>query len=391
MKMFSLGLAAAAFVLAACGPADGYGRGGYVREGSVSAAGPRGSANVSAASGAAAGPYGGVRAGEASSASYTSPRGTTVQSGQASGYRDGPYGARAGSVDATRVTTPNGRTYTDVDRAGVAAGPGGVRYGESGRSTYSGPYGAGGSAYRGGVAVGPGGVAVGGGAVHSTAYYSPTAMRTTGVAVRGYSYSAFTPTWYGAHANVWVASRWVGGVNVWVRPAWPAVATFVGLAAAATPIVYDYGSTTVINNNTVYQNGDPVASAPEYAAQAMTIADAGRQAKPPETDDWQPLGVFGMIQGDETVAQRIFQLAVNKAGILRGNYYDAVADNNLPVYGSVDPKSQRAAWTIGDKKDIVFEAGLTNLTQNETTVLIHYGKDRTSEQMLVRLDPPKQK
>jgi hypothetical protein len=96
-----------------------------------------------------------------------------------------------------------------------------------------------------------------------------------------------------------------------------------------------------------------------------------------------------MIQGDEQVAQRIFQLAVNKAGVVRGNYYDAVADNTLPVYGSVDPKSQRVAWSIGDKKDIVIETGLNNLTQEQTTALVHYGKERTQQMVLVRLEEPK--
>jgi hypothetical protein len=68
---------------------------------------------------------------------------------------------------------------------------------------------------------------------------------------------------------------------------------------------------------------------------------------------------------------------------------DDVADNTMPVYGSVDPKSQRAAWSIGEKKEIVFEAGLNNLTQNETTLLVHYGKVRTQQMMLVRLGEPK--
>ena len=47
-----------------------------------------------------------------------------------------------------------------------------------------------------------------------------------------------------------------------------------------------------------------------------------------------------------------------------------VADNNLPVYGSVDPQSQRAAWSIGKRKDVVFETGLNNLTQEQTSLLV---------------------
>lgn len=74
--------------------------------------------------------------------------------------------------------------------------------------------------------------------------------------------------------------------------------------------------------------------------------------------------------------------------MIRGNYYDVVADNTLPVYGSVQKKAQRVAWTIGDKKDIVFETGLNNLTKDESTVLIHHGKDSTQEMILARLPEP---
>jgi hypothetical protein len=235
----------------------------------------------------------------------------------------------------------------------------------------------------GGVGIGPvGGIAVG----HSTAYVSRAALGTRGAVVRGaYRYPYFTPTWYSTHPVAWAATRWAA--PLWVAPAWGTVSSFVGVTAP--PVVYDYGSTTVIQDGTVYTNGEPAGSAADYAAQATAIADTGRQAQPADSDEWQPLGVFGMIQGDEEVAQRIFQLGVNKGGVIRGNYYDAVADNTLPVYGSVDKKTQRVAWSIGDKKDIVFEAGLNNMTQNESTVLVHYGKDRTQQMMLVRLEEPK--
>jgi hypothetical protein len=151
---------------------------------------------------------------------------------------------------------------------------------------------------------------------------------------------------------------------------------------------YDYGGTAVFQDDTMYLNGDPFASGGDYAGQALALDAAGRAAMPGASDEWEPLGVFGLIQGNETIAQRIFQLAVNKAGVVRGNYYDAMADNNLPVFGEVDPKSQRVVWSIGDKKDIVYEAGLNNLLQNETTVLIHFGKVRTQQMILVRLPPP---
>jgi hypothetical protein len=48
---------------------------------------------------------------------------------------------------------------------------------------------------------------------------------------------------------------------------------------------------------------------------------------------------------------------------VRGNYYNALSDTTLAVYGSVDKKTQRAAWTVGDRKEPAYEAGFANLTQ----------------------------
>ena len=65
-----------------------------------------------------------------------------------------------------------------------------------------------------------------------------------------------------------------------------------------------------------------------------------------------------------------------------------LSDTTLPVYGSVDKKTQRAAWTVGDRKDTTYEAGLANLTKSETTMLVHFGKDRTQQWTLVRVEQP---
>ncbi|HEX4606801.1 MAG TPA: hypothetical protein VH092_01225 [Urbifossiella sp.] len=396
MRLAAHGLLAALVVLAAGGAADGFGRGGFVRGGAV--AGPGGAAFGGARGGVAAGPFGAAAGGARAGTYVGPPRGTTVQAGRAGGVATGPFGGvHAGGAEGVRVTTPGGRSFTDVNRAGAAVGPlGGVRVGEAGRTTVAGPFGEAGTAYRGGVGVGPyGGVAASGvrvggavapyGAVrvgHWTNYVSPNTIRATAAVVRGgYNYAVFTPNWYRAHAAAWVAPRWVA--PVWAAPAWPAVSTFVGISAP--PVVYDYGSTVVIQDDAVYVGGEPAGSAADYAAQAAALAEVGRTANAADAQDWQPLGVFGMVQGEEKVAQRVFQLGINKAGVVRGNYYDAVADNSLPVYGFVDTKTQRVAWSIGEKKDIVFEAGLTNLTQPEATLLVHYGKDRTDQAVLVRL------
>jgi hypothetical protein len=390
MRLVAHGLLSALVVLAACGAADGFGRGGFARGGAV--AGPRGVAYGGARGGAVAGPFG-AAAGGARGGTYVGPRGTTVQAGRAGGVATGPFGGvHAGGASGVHVTTPGGRTYTDVNRARAGVGPlGGAYAGRAGAAAVGGPFGGVAGGYRGGVAVGPYGGAAGGyraGAIgHTTTYLSPNTLRASAAVVRGgFVAPYFTPNWYRVHTAAWVAPRWVGP-GIWVPPAWPAVASFVGIAAP--PVAYDYGSSVVINDNSVYVNGEPAGSAEDYAAQAAALADTGRAAQPPASDEWQPLGVFGLVNGEEKTAQRIFQLAVNKGAVVRGNYYDAVADNTMPVYGSVDAKTQRAAWSVGEKKDIVFETGLNNLTQNEATVLVHYGKERTQQMMLVRLEEPK--
>ena len=95
-----------------------------------------------------------------------------------------------------------------------------------------------------------------------------------------------------------------------------------------------------------------------------------------------------MVGEGETKATNIFQLAVNKDGVIRGEYYNALTDTTETVYGSVDKKTQRAAWTVVDRKFPVYEAGIANLTKDETTMLVHFAKDKTQQFSLVRIQPP---
>jgi hypothetical protein len=395
--------------------------------------GPYGGAGASARSrGTVVGPGGGSRSVGGGSGSYTTARGGTVNYGGAGRTATGPGGATAGrGVGGAQVTTAGGRTATKVGSVGGVQGPGG--YGAAAGRSVGGVSGPGGSAVgasRGGVAVGPGGavaggarvgtatgaggrtvtgaargsaavnpyggyaaasrgVAVSGTAGHYTAYRSGTIMHTQGAYYRnGFAgYNHFNAGWYAAHPVAWRAAAWTAAAY-WARAPYATYATFCGYPAE--PVVYDYGSTVVYEDNSVYYNAEPVATAEEYATQANDIAVAGQAAKPDEKEEWQSLGVFAIIQGDEKEANNVFQIAINKDGVVRGNYYSALTDTATPIYGSVDKKTQRAAWIIGDKKDTVYETGFGNLSQPETSMLVHFGKERTQQWMLVRLEPPKE-
>jgi hypothetical protein len=213
-----------------------------------------------------------------------------------------------------------------------------------------------------------------------------TLTTQAGYVRRGWAHTTcFTAGWYRSYPAAWRTTRWVGArVGVWAVPTYAAVSVYCALPPA--PIYYDYGTTVVFRDDSVYVDGESTVSVEKYAEQAVSLAESGREAEPKEADEWQPLGVFAIVQGDEKSSNQVFQLAVNKAGLIRGNYYDSLGDTVLPVTGKVDKKTQRAAWTIGKRKDTVYEAGIANLTTKETTMLVHFGKERTEQWALVRVE-----
>jgi uncharacterized protein (TIGR03000 family) len=196
-------------------------------------------------------------------------------------------------------------------------------------------------------------------------------------------YDCFTPAWCVAHPLAWSAAGW-GVATAWNAAAWGSLAAFCGVSSP--PENYDYGNTVVYQGNNVYVNGDDAGTTQQYAEQAMNLAKEGQQAQPPPQDKWQSLGVFALVQGDDKTSNMIFQLAVNQGGIIRGNYYDAIMGTTTAVNGEVDKKTQRACWTIGDKKEPVFDCGFYNLTKDQTPVLAHFGKDKTEQWLLVRMN-----
>jgi hypothetical protein len=244
------------------------------------------------------------------------------------------------------------------------------------------------------VAAGAGGVAAGGSravagrGAYGTYYASRGTLATTGGAVRsnfGY-YRSFTPGWYARYPGAWFAAGWTAA-RIWGAPAWSSVATYGGYPAE--PAYYDYGESVVYSGDTVTINGETEIPAAQYEEQAVAIADAGKATKEePKADDFEPLGVFAMVQEGDEKSTNIFQLAINKDGLIRGNYYNALTDTTEPVFGSVDKKTQRAAWTVGDRKTPIYEVGIANLTKDETTMLVHFSKDNRQQFMLIRMQQP---
>jgi hypothetical protein len=389
------------------------------------------------------GPGGGAWQSGSKSGSYTTKGGTNIDYKGAGAGVSGPLGGAAGKgVGGVQVTTPGGQTGTKVGKAGGVVGPGGSAIGgKSGIGSTTGPYGSGVSHYQGGVAIGPqggvaggskvgagvgaggkmyvggshgavaggpygavaggakGGVAAGPGGVvvggksgvaaagkYGTHYTSTKALATQGNYVRQnfHYHNTFTPAWYARYPGAWFAAGWTAA-RIWTAPSWGTIYGYCGYPA--TPVYYDYGTTVVYEGDTVYVNGEVAGTAEQYTQQAEQLASTGQQAVTSDKgEDWEPLGVFALVQGEEKTSYNIFQLAINKEGIIKGNYYNALTDASEPVSGSVDKKTQRAAWSVGKNKTPIYEAGIANLTQDESTVLVHFGKGQAQQFILVRVE-----
>lgn len=331
--------------------------------------------------GAVEGPRGGVAAG----ASVTGPRGNTADRGVAEGPRggvtagDSVTGARGNTLQRGAAVGPNGGEV--AGRSAVGA--------EGGRVTQGVAAGPAGGVAAAGVARGPEGAVAGrgvaadhDGAVAGFGYASPSARYGQAYGVRaGFTGTGlYTPAWYGAHPGAWSA----GGLTTaaWTGANWTSLSGWFG--PAAYPVDYNYGSNIVAQGNNVYVDGQDVGTTQAYYQQAANLAQTGAAA-PPTDQNWLPLGVFVMARGDHTNANMVIQLAVNKQGVIRGNFTDTQTNQTLPVQGAIDKQTQRAAFTIGDKRNDVIDTGMYNLTKDEVPVLLHVGQDRTESWMLVRV------
>lgn len=114
-------------------------------------------------------------------------------------------------------------------------------------------------------------------------------------------------------------------------------------------------------------------------------ASSGSNAESADTKKWMSLGVFAVSEGDQQSANMVMQLAVDKQGIIRGNYTNTTTKDTQLIHGAVDKKTQRAAWTIGDNKSIVLDTGIYNLTKDETPVLVHEADGETKQWLMVRM------
>jgi len=230
--------------------------------------------------------------------------------------------------------------------------------------------------------VGPHGAAAG------FARVSPSGRYTAAAAVRGNfgHWDIYGARWYSSHPGAWCPAGWPPGA-AWTMATWASLGAWLDYYPSA-PVEYDYGGNVTYQDNSVYVNGQEVGSGEQYYQQAESLAANGTQAVASADGDWLPLGVFALTKTGQTNSDLVIQLAVNKQGVLRGNYTDTATQQTQAIRGSVDKQTQRVAFTVGNNTADVVETGLYNLTKDEAPCLIHFGKARTEQWLLIRLKRP---
>lgn len=220
---------------------------------------------------------------------------------------------------------------------------------------------------------------------YGTRYMSGAALADQAAMVRGGGYRTYDAAMFASYNTAWVGANYTNA-SLYAHPGYYALAA--GLNMTAQPVPYDYGGNVVVQGDSVYVNGDATATTQEYADQANQLAAAGRSAEPDEGSKWTPLGVFALVAGDATNSDDVFQIAVNPQGIIRGNYHQVSTNQVVKLSGSVDRKTQRASWAIGDDAFPIYDTGVANLTKDATPILIHLKDGQTQQMNLVRLEQP---
>ena len=238
-------------------------------------------------------------------------------------------------------------------------------------------------------AAGAAGAAYYGSSGSGTYYASDEAMAVQAETVNEATteYPSFSGDAVAGQPDVWVPTNLMTD-SIFTKPGYNLLSA--GLRLPAKPILYDYGANVIVQPSAVYVNGTTVGTPQEYAAQASQIAASGVASQPPADAKWMPLGVFAIVEGAATSSDDVFQLAVNAQGLIRGNYRNLKSGDMSALNGAVDRNSQRVAWTIGSDQYPVYEAGIGNLNNDVTTMLVHLPDGQSHQMSLIRLTGPPQ-
>ena len=171
----------------------------------------------------------------------------------------------------------------------------------------------------------------------------PTVAKATPAATPAAESVAFTADWYAKHPQAWRPAKsqadWWKNSDVATITAWLGQPVQLVMAAGTAA---DSGSAVTTAGG---------ADAGADGLQSVLVLPAGHQnAVGPADSDWLPLGVFAVVPPgtqDTAQAHNYQQLAVDRQGAIKGNFYDTLSGTVQPITGTVDRTTLVASWTVG--------------------------------------------
>ncbi len=199
----------------------------------------------------------------------------------------------------------------------------------------------------------------------------------------------FSKDWWEKHQDILPADAqyyktkaayaWWGGVP------WSDIVTALGMQDLTAPFKYSSDRNLVFKNDMVYVNRRPVSSYDDYVQSARELAQPIPQ-QAGKSQGWYPLGTFAISSDPKTkVATHAIQLAMDNLGNIAGVCVNWPEGQALPVRGSVDPISKRAAFSIGGVNTALVDTGIANLTEPYTRVWAHLSNSHSQTWLLTRL------
>lgn len=189
------------------------------------------------------------------------------------------------------------------------------------------------------------------------------------LAAYGTGAQPFTAEWYKDHPNAFQAQY--PHADAFAASSRNDLNAFLAVPVGTTGV---YTSTTT--------------SGTEAVAEPTTeeVGELAAHGDQPVADDseWMQIGVYALLQGNQTDAARMIQLAVNKDGVLRGSHYDLLSDETQTIQGAIDKKTQLAAWTIGEAGQVVFQSTLDGLTQEKSKATAYFPNGKSGSWLLAQ-------
>jgi len=139
----------------------------------------------------------------------------------------------------------------------------------------------------------------------------------------------FTPAWYGQHPDAWQIPKPYADWRSTPVPPTAVVNAYFGSAAATNPNV---ATLTAV--------------------------------------EWLALGVFAPPVQPGAPPPSFQQIAVNKAGQIKGVMFDSKSNAIQPINGTVDLASRKMTWSVGPAGGLAFESSLDEITKPAPAVTV---------------------